>query len=168
MKKNQSPSSCLQRAGFDAIKGHGVNPADLKYKEGDREQFVLEAQTTDKLVVFASNGRFYTITGDKLPPGRGLGEPLRLLVDIPNDADIVQTMVLAAGSKILVATRDGKGFIVSTNEILAQTKNGKTVMSVSDNGDVQLCKLLNKDDDHLALIGTNRKFLVFKLDQIPK
>ncbi|MCB1550546.1 MAG: DNA topoisomerase IV subunit A [Alphaproteobacteria bacterium] len=151
-----------------AIKGHGVNPADLKYKEGDREQFVLEAQTTDKLVVFASNGRFYTITGDKLPPGRGLGEPLRLLVDIPNDADIVQTMVWQPDQKILVATRDGKGFIVSTNEILAQTKNGKTVMSVSDNGDAQLCKLLNKDDDHLALIGTNRKFLVFKLDQIPE
>ncbi|MCB1558877.1 MAG: DNA topoisomerase IV subunit A [Alphaproteobacteria bacterium] len=151
-----------------AMKGHGVNSGDLKYKEGDREQFIFDAQTTDKLVFFASNGRFYTITGDKLPAGRGFGEPIRLLVDIPNDADIVQMMVWQADQKILVASRDGKGFVVSSNDILAQTKNGKTVMSVSDNGDATICKLINPKDDHVAIIGNNRKFLVFKLDQIPE
>lgn len=151
-----------------AMKGHGINQSDLKYKEGDREQFVMEAQTTDKIVIFASNGRFYTITGDKLPPGRGFGEPVRLLVDIPNDADIIQMMIWQADQKILLASRDGKGFITSSNDILAQTKNGKTIMSVSDNGDAILCKVINPTDDHIAVIGNNRKFLVFKLDQIPE
>ncbi len=151
-----------------AMKGHGINSNDMKYKEGDREQFVMEAQTTDKIALFASNGRFYTMTGDKLPAGRGYGEPVRLLVDIPNDADIVQMMIWQGDRKILVASRDGKGFIVSSNEILAQTKNGKTIMSVSDNGDAQICKWLDPKDDHIAIVGTNRKMLVFKLDQIPE
>ncbi len=151
-----------------AMKGHGINIGELKYKEGDREQFIMEAQTTDKIVLFASNGRFYTITGDKLPAGRGYGEPVRLLVDVPNDADIVQMMVWQENRKILVASCDGKGFIVSSNDILAQTKNGKTIMSVSDNGDAQICKLLDPKDDHIAIVGTNRKMLVFKLDQIPE
>ncbi|HNQ91929.1 MAG TPA: DNA topoisomerase IV subunit A [Alphaproteobacteria bacterium] len=151
-----------------AMKGHGVNSGDLKYKEGDREQFVFEAQTTDKIVVFASNGRFYTIAGDKLPAGRGFGEPIRLLVEIPNDADIVEAMVWQPDQKILVASRDGKGFVVSSNEILAQTKNGKTIMSVSDNGDARLCRVIGEKDDHIAIVGTNRKMLVFKLDQIPE
>jgi len=151
-----------------AMKGHNVNSNDLKYKEGDREQFIFEAQTTDKLVVYASNGRFYTITGDKLPAGRGFGEPIRLLVDIPNDADIIHMMVWQPDQKILVASRDGKGFIVSSNDILAQTKNGKIVMSVADNGDATICKPLAPTDDHIAIIGNNRKFLVFKLDQIPE
>ncbi|MDY0028328.1 MAG: DNA topoisomerase IV subunit A [Pseudobdellovibrionaceae bacterium] len=151
-----------------AMKGHGVNSNDLKYKEGDREQFIFEAQTTDKLVAYASNGRFYTITGDKLPAGRGFGEPIRLLVDIPNDADIIHMMVWQPDQKILVASRDGKGFIVSSNDILAQTKNGKTVMSVMDNGDAIICKPLAPTDDHVAIIGNNRKFLVFKLDQVPE
>lgn len=151
-----------------AMKGHGVNVVDLKYKEGDREQFILEGQTTDKFVIFASNGRFYTITGDKLPAGRGFGDPLRLLVDIPNDADIVSLMVYEENRKILIASRDGKGFIVSSNDILAQTKNGKTVMSVSDNGDAKLCRVLDPVADHLAIIGTNRKMLVFPIDQIPE
>lgn len=151
-----------------AMKGHGVNATELKYKEGDREQFVFEAQTTDKIVVFASNGRFYTIAGDKLPAGRGFGEPVRLLVEIPNDADIVEAMVWQPDQRILVASRDGKGFVVSSNEILAQTKNGKTIMAVADNGDARLCRIVGDKHDHIAIVGTNRKMLVFKLDQIPE
>ncbi len=151
-----------------AMKGHGVNQTELKYKEGDREQIVFEAQTTDKLVLFASNGRFYTIAGDKLPAGRGFGEPVRLLVEIPNDADIIDMMVWQEGRKYLVATRDGRGFIVPSDDILAQTKNGKTVMSVEDNGDARICILVEAKHDHIAIMGTNRKMLVFKLDQIPE
>lgn len=151
-----------------AMKGHGVNQTELKYKEGDREQIVFEAQTTDKLVLFASNGRFYTIAGDKLPAGRGFGEPVRLLVEIPNDADIIDMMVWQEGRKYLVATRDGRGFIVPSDDILAQTKNGKTVMSVEDNGDARICIPVEAKHDHIAIMGTNRKMLVFKLDQIPE
>lgn len=151
-----------------AMKGHGVNAVDLKYKEGDREQFILEGQTTDKFVIFASNGRFYTIAGDKMPAGRGFGEPLRLLVDIPNDADIVAMILWQENRKILIASRDGKGFIVSSNDLLAQTKNGKTIMSVDDNGAAKFCRVLDPADDHLAIVGTNRKMLVFPLNQIPE
>lgn len=151
-----------------AMKGHGIQQADLKYKEGDREQFVLEAQTTDKIVAFASNGRFYTLAGDKLPAGRGLGEPIRLQVDIPNDAEIVQLFVWQENQKLLLASRDGKGFVVSSNDILAQTKNGKTIMSVEDNGDAIRCIVIGKDHNSIAVIGTNRKMLVFALEQVPE
>lgn len=151
-----------------AMKGHGVNRAELKYKEGDYEQFVFEAQTTDKIVAFASNGRFYTIAGDKLPPGRGLGEPVRLLVEIPTDADIVEMFVWAPDQKLLLANREGKGFVVTSNDILAQTKNGKQIMSVDDNGDAIICRVIDKNHNHVATIGNNRKMLVFPLDQIPE
>ena len=151
-----------------AMKGHDVNTSELKYKEGDREEFILEAQTTDKIVAFASNGRFYTLPGDKLPAGRGFGDPIRLQVEIPTDADIVFMMVWEPDMKLLVGTRDGKGFIVSSNDILAQTRNGKSVMSVDDNGDAVLCRVIDKDHDHLAVIGTNRKMLAFKLEQVPE
>lgn len=151
-----------------AMKGHGVNRVDLKYKEGDYEQFIFEAQTTDKIIAFASNGRFYTIGGDKLPPGRGLGEPVRLLVEIPTDADIVDMFVWTPDQKLLVANREGKGFIVSSNDVLAQTKNGKQIMSVDDNGDAIICRIVPKNHNHVAVIGNNRKMLVFPLDQIPE
>lgn len=151
-----------------AMKGHGVNRVDLKYKEGDYEQFVFEAQTTDKIIAFASNGRFYTIGGDKLPPGRGLGEPVRLLVEIPTDADIVDMFVWSPDQKLLVANREGKGFIVSSNDVLAQTKNGKQIMSVDDNGDAIICRIVPKTHNHVAVIGNNRKMLVFPLNQIPE
>lgn len=151
-----------------AMKGHGVNRGELKYKEGDYEQFVFEAQTTDKIVAFASNGRFYTIGGDKLPPGRGLGEPVRLLVEIPTDADIVEMFVWAPDQKLIIANREGKGFIVSSNDILAQTKNGKQIMSVDDNGDAIICRAIDKSHNYVATIGNNRKMLAFKLDQVPE
>lgn len=151
-----------------AMKGHGVNRADLKYKEGDYEQFVFDAQTTDKIIAFASNGRFYTIGGDKLPPGRGLGEPVRLIVDIPTDADIVDCFVWQENQKLLLASREGKGFIITSNDILAQTKNGKQIMSVDDNGDATICRIVSTTDTHVATIGNNRKMLVFPIDQIPE
>jgi topoisomerase-4 subunit A len=159
---------CSAKGWIRAMKGHGINRADLKYKEGDREQFILEGQSTDKFTVYASNGRFYTITGDKLPPGRGFGEPVRLLVDIPNDADLVTIMVHQPEAKYLLASRDGRGFIVPGSETLAQTKNGKQIMNVDANGDAVLCREVGAGHDHIAIVGQNRKMLVFKLDQIPE
>lgn len=159
---------CSAKGWIRAAKGHEVNAADIKYKEGDREQFIVQGQTTDKFIAFASNGRFYTIGGDKMPSGRGFGEPVRLIVDIPNDADIVSLFVHEPEQKLLLISRDGKGFIVSSNEILAQTKNGKQIMSVDDNGDALYCRRVEAKDNHLAIIGKNRKMLVFKLDQVPE
>ncbi len=159
---------CSAKGWIRAAKGHEVNRIDIKYKEGDREQFIVEGQTTDKFIAFATNGRFYTFGGDKLPSGRGFGEPVRLIADIPNDADIVSLFVHEPDKKFLLIARDGRGFVISSNDILAQTKNGKQIMSVEDNGDAVYCRPLDAKDNHLAIIGKNRKMLVFKLDQIPE
>lgn len=159
---------CSAKGWIRAAKGHGVVPSEIKYKEGDREQFVVEGQTTDKFIAFASNGRFYTLAGDKLPSGRGFGEPVRLIAEIPNDADIVTLAVYEADQKFLLIARDGRGFIVLSNDILAQTKNGKQIMGVEDNGDAKFCRAIDAKANHLAIIGKNRKMLVFKIDQVPE
>jgi topoisomerase-4 subunit A len=159
---------CSQKGWIRAMKGHGHNPKDFKYKDGDRGQFILEAQTTDKVLAFGTNGRFYTITGDKLPPGRGFGEPLRLMVDLPNDADLVGLMLFQPDRKLLVAATDGRGFIVPSNDVLAQTKNGKQVLSVDGGVEAALCRFIEPEDDHIAVIGKNRKMLVFDLQQVPE
>jgi len=159
---------CSAQGWIKAMKGHGQKTSDVKYKEGDREKFVLEAQTTDKLLVFATNGRFYTIGCDKLPPGRGFGEPLRLMIDLPNDTDIVHLMLHEAGRGILVASTQGYGFVVKGDDVLAQTKNGKQVLNVPGNAEAALCRYVDADDDHIAVIGKNRKMLVFPLDELPE
>jgi topoisomerase-4 subunit A len=159
---------CSDKGWIRAMRGHGLNPADFKYKEGDSGRFILEAQTTDRLVAFATNGRFYTIGCDRLPPGRGFGEPVRLMVDLPNDADLVHLAVHAPGRKLLVASDDGHGFLVASDDVLAQTRTGKQVLNVSPGAEARLCLTLDPTWDHLALIGTNRKMLVFPLSEIPE
>ncbi len=151
-----------------AMKGHGHIAKDFKYKDGDREGFVVEGQTTDKFLIFGSNGRFYTIGGDKLPPGRGFGEPVRLMIDLPNDSDVVAVMLYQAGLKLLVASDDGRGFVVKSDDVLAQTKNGKQILSVSGSAEAKLVHVIEEGDDHVAVIGQNRKMLVFALDQLPE
>jgi topoisomerase IV subunit A len=158
---------CSAKGWIRAMKGHDVPASDLKYKEGDREKFIFTAQTTDKIMIFASNGRFYTLGGDKLPAGRGFGEPIRLLLDIPNDADIVSMEVWNEGQRYLMIARDGRGFIVSSDDVVAQTKIGRQVMNVDDPMDAVFCAPVAAAHNYIALIGKNRKFLVFALDQIP-
>lgn len=159
---------CSSKGWIRGMKGHGLNTGDLKYKDGDRGRFVLEAQTTDKIVVFGSNGRFYTIGGDKLPPGRGYGEPLRLMVDLPNDADIVDMKVYDPNVKMVVAADDGRGFVVKMEDVLAQTKNGKQILNVSGKAEAKLCCPIGEGHDHIAVIGKNRKMIVFDLAEIPE
>ncbi|MCB1562116.1 MAG: DNA topoisomerase IV subunit A [Alphaproteobacteria bacterium] len=159
---------CSSKGWVRAMKGHGHNPADLKYKDGDRGSFVLEAQTTDKLLVFGTNGRFYTLGCDALPPGRGFGEPLRLMIDLPNDADITDLKLFEAGRKMIVAATTGHGFIVKAEDVLAQTKSGKQILNVKAPAEAALCVNIGAGDDHVAVIGKNRKMLVFVLDEIPE
>jgi topoisomerase-4 subunit A len=159
---------CSAKGWIKAMKGHDIDPKAVKYKDGDRGQFAMEMQTTDKLLVFGSNGRFYTLAGDQLPPGRGFGEPVRLLVGLPNDADIVDVEVYDAEAKMIVASDDGRGFMVKMEDCLAQTKNGKQILNVGGKVEAKLCKTLNADDDHVAVIGKNRKMIVFDLEQIPE
>jgi topoisomerase-4 subunit A len=145
-----------------AMKGHQPLDAELKFRDGDGPAMALHAETTDKLMVFASNGRFYTLPANALPGGRGMGEPLRLMVDLPNEAEVIAMFPWREGRKYLVASKAGNGFIVDAADILAQTKTGKQVL----NGDALLCKPVG--GDHVAVVGTNRKMLVFPLADLPE
>lgn len=161
---------CSAKGWIKAMRGHIAEDATaraaVKYKEGDEERFVLNVETTDKILLFASNGRFYTLGGDKLPGARGFGEPLRLMIDLPNEAEIIGLTTYKPEQKFLVASADGRGFIVKAEDVLAQTKNGKQVLNVDDkNRAVAFTPVVG---DHLAVIGTNRKLLIFKLDEVPE
>ena len=153
-----------------AIKGHLTDEQikDLKFKEGDKGRFAIPAQTTDKLLVFATNGRFYTIGCDKLPGGRGHGEPLRLMVDLPNDADVTRMLVHVPGRKLLVASDSGHGFIVPEDDVLAQTKNGKVVLNVTAGAEATACHIVPEGADAIAAIGSNRKIVIFPIDEMPE
>ena len=157
---------CSQKGWIRAAKGHLTDFAELKYKEGDRGRFVFHAQTTDKVLVFATNGRFYTLGGDKLPSGRGHGEPVRLMVDLPNDQDIVAVFVHRPGEKVLVASSDGRGFIVPENDVIAHTKNGKQALNVGKGVEAQACAAVV--GDMVAVVGENRKIILFPLDELPE
>ena len=151
-----------------AMKGHGTAAADAKYKEGDKARYAVPCQTTDKLLVFATNGRIYTLGADKLPGGRGFGEPLRLMIDLPNDQDLLAVLVHRPGRKLLVAASDGRGFVVPEDELVAQTKNGKQVLNLGEGAEAQVLRPLPEEADHLAVIGDNRKLLVFPLAELPE
>jgi topoisomerase IV subunit A len=156
---------CSKMGWIRAVKGHNVDLSDIKYKEGDEERFQLQGQTTDKLLIFASDGRFYTIPCDKLPRGKGHGEPVRLMIDMENDADIVSISIYTEGAKWLVASSGGKGFVVEASEVMAQTRSGKQVLNVPEGQKAVICYPVN--GDHVAVIGENRKLLIFPLSQIP-
>ena len=157
---------CSEMGWIRAMTGHIDLTRELKFKDGDGPRFIFHAETTDKLLVFGSNGRFYTIPAANLPGGRGMGEPLRLMVDLPNEAAIVVLFIHNPERKLLVASSAGDGFIVPETEVVAQTRAGKQVLNV--NGDVRakVCKPVNGDS--VAVVGENRKVLVFALDELPE
>jgi topoisomerase-4 subunit A len=159
---------CSQKGWVRAMKGHGFNPKEFKYKEGDRHRFVLECQTTDKILVLGTNGKFYTLQGDKLPPGRGFGEPMRLMVDMPNDADIAGLFVYNPEGKVVIASDTGKGFIADQKNLITSRRAGLQVLNLSSNEEAKLCKEIPDNADHIAVIGTNRKMLVFPLSELPE
>ena len=161
---------CSAKGWIRAMRGHMADDATaragIKYKEGDEEGFVLNAETTDKILLFAENGRFYTLGGDKLPPGRGFGEPVRLMVDLPNEAEILGMCLYKPDQKFVVASSDGRGFVVKADDVLAQTKNGKQVLNVdAPEKAVAFAPVIG---DHVAVIGTNRKMLVFPVTELPE
>ncbi len=157
---------CSEKGWLRSVKGHLADTSDIKYKEGDGPKFALHAETTDKLLAFATNGRFYTIGCDKLPGGRGLGEPLSLMVDLGNDQSIVHLRVFKPEEKLLVAASDGRGFVVKAEDTLAQTRGGKQVLNLGDGAVAAACALVT--GDWLACLGENRKLIVFKLDEVPE
>jgi topoisomerase-4 subunit A len=152
-----------------AAKGHiAGNAVEQKYKEGDKERYVIEGFTTDKFVFFASDGRFFTLSGDKLPTGRGFGEPIRLMVSMGDNTDIVTFFKYDENAKMLVAANDGRGFVVPMKEVLAQTKNGKAVLTLPDKVKAVICTVIGEGHDSVVTIGDNRKILAFPLSQLPE
>jgi topoisomerase-4 subunit A len=157
---------CSDKGWIRALKGHVQESDDVRYKEGDRGRFFLHAETTDKLLVFGTNGRFYTIGADKLPGGRGHGEPIRLMIDLGNDQDIVALLVHAPGRKLVVASHDGRGFVVPEEDVVAQTRSGKQVLNVAAGVEAQACAPVA--GDHVAVIGQNRKMIIFPVTDLPE
>jgi len=157
---------CSEMGWIRALTGHIDLNRELKFKDGDAPRFMFHAETTDRLLVFGSNGRFYTLSAANLPGGRGMGEPLRLIVDLPNEAAIVDLFIHKPGRKMLVASSAGDGFVVSEDEVVAQTRSGKQVLNVRGDIRAKVCRPVS--GDHVACVGENRKVLVFALDELPE
>ena len=157
---------CSELGWIRTMKGHIDTSQDLKYKDGDAGRFCFSAQTTDKLLAFGSNGRFYTLGCADLPGGRGMGEPLRLMVDLPNDVGLVALFVYDETAQVLVGSYAGDGFIVAQKDVFAQTRSGRQVLNVREGGAVA-CKVLSSAMDSVAVVGENRKLLVFPLAELP-
>jgi topoisomerase-4 subunit A len=148
------------------MKGHLQDVGEVKYKDGDGPRFAVHAYTTDKLLVFATNGRFYTLGAERLPGGRGFGEPLRLMIDLANDEDVVQILTHQGGRKLLVASSDGRGFVTAEDDVVAQKKGGKQILSPAKGARAAVCRPVPPEADHLAVVGENRKMVVFPLDEL--
>ena len=157
---------CSKMGWIRAMKGHLALDQAFKFKDGDEGRFAFHAETTDKIVLFGSNGRFYTLLAANLPGGRGMGEPVRLMIDLPNEAGIVDLFVHAAGVRLVVASNGGDGFIVPADEVVAQTRSGKQVLNLKDGLRAHVCRTVT--GDHLAVVGENRKLLVFPLSELPE
>jgi topoisomerase-4 subunit A len=156
---------CSQKGWIRALRGHVAPTLDVKYKDGDAARFWLHAETTEKLLLFATNGRFYTLACDRLAGGRGHGEPVRLAVDLGNDEDVVSLFVYRGGRRIVVASTGGQGFVVEEDTVVAQTKGGKQVLNVQGGIKAQVCT--PAEGDSLAVVGDNRKIVIFPLADLP-
>ncbi len=157
---------CSQMGWIRAMSGHIDLKRELKFKDGDGPRFIFHAETTDRLLMFGSNGRFYTLSAANLPGGRGMGEPVRLMVDLPNEAEIIDIFVHKPDRKLLVASSAGDGFVVPEKDVIAQTRTGKQVLNVKDDIRAMICKPVT--GDHVAVVSKNGRFLVFPISEMPE
>jgi len=159
-----------QKGWIRALKGHAdLGSADTaKFKEGDGPAYALHAQTTDKVVIAASDGRFYTLGADKLPGGRGFGEPVRLMVDLPGETAIVQLLAARPETRLLLAASDGRGFIAKVADVIAETRKGRQVVNLRPGATLAIVRPIGSADDAVATIGNNRRLLVFPLAELPE
>ena len=161
-----------QRGWVRAAKGHvalgqDAKGSDFKFKEGDGPAFAFHAQTTDKLLIAADNGRFYTLGADKLPGARGFGEPIRTMLDIDAEAQIVAALVYRPKAQLLLASNIGRGFAAEADELLADTRRGRAVMSTKPGVRLAIVREIPPEHDHVAVVGENRKLVVFSLEELP-
>jgi topoisomerase-4 subunit A len=157
-----------QRGWIRAMKGHvELASADaMKFKEGDGPRFAFHAQTTDKLLLAAETGRFYTLAADRLPGGRGFGEPVRLMIDLDGEAGIAALLRASEAEKLLVAASDGRGFVLKAADAIAETRKGKAVVTPRAGAKLKIVRPIAGADDYVAAIGDNRKMLVFPLSEV--
>ena len=153
-----------EKGWIRAMKGHVDDTSRLEFKHGDALKRALHASTTDKLLAFATNGRIFTLEASQLPGGRGHGEPVRLMIDLEENHDVAELFTYEPGRKLLVVSTGGYGFIVPEDEVVASTRKGRQVLNVSEPDEAKVC--IPVDGDQVAIIGENRKLLVFALDQI--
>jgi topoisomerase-4 subunit A len=159
-----------QRGWIRAMRGHvALDDAEtLKFREGDALDTIFHAQTTDKIALFAANGRVYTLGGDKLPGGRGFGEPVRLSIDLEAEVEIVKLMVVRPDTKLLIASSDGKGFLTSGEATIAETRKGKQLANLRTGAKVAVVRQVPPNADAVAVVGENRKMLVFMIGELPE
>jgi topoisomerase IV subunit A len=155
-----------EKGWIRAVKGSVTEPGDLKFKEGDKLKLLLPCQTTDRLTLLATNGKAFTLKAGELPRGRGDGQPVRLLAEMSNEDDITALFLVVEGARYLIASNSGRGFIVAAAELGAERRTGKQVLNLKPGEEAALC--IPCDGDHVAVIGENRKLLVFPLDQVPE
>jgi len=153
-----------EKGWIRAMKGHVEDTTRLDFKQGDALKRAVHASTTDKLLAFATNGRIFTLEASQLPGGRGHGEPVRLMIDLEENHDVVDLFAYEPGRKLLVASTGGYGFVVPEDQVVASTRKGRQVLNVSEPDEAKVCVPI--DGDRVATIGENRKLLVFALDQI--
>ncbi|MDG1437304.1 MAG: DNA topoisomerase IV subunit A [Rickettsiaceae bacterium] len=156
---------CSKMGWIRSVKGHNIDLSSVKYKEGDSQEHIIESYTTENILVCSTGGKFFTILADNLSKGKGHGESIKIITDIENH-DVVTIIPHKAGQKLLLASTNGKGFIVNSDDVVASTKNGKQIMNVTAGNKCQFCRIL--EGDMIAVIGTNRKLLVFPLDEVPE
>ncbi|MGI9483866.1 MAG: DNA topoisomerase IV subunit A [Hyphomicrobiales bacterium] len=159
---------CSEKGWIRAMKGHLTDFSELSYKDGDRSRFAFHAETTDKLLALSSSGKFFTIGADKLPGGRGHGEPLRMMVDVEAGDDVIALKVHQPAARLIVAASDGRGFVVNESDVIANTRKGKQVLNVKTPVEAQAASTVAEGDDQLAVVGENRKMLIFPLSDVPE
>ncbi|QGN53299.1 DNA topoisomerase IV subunit A [Novosphingobium sp. Gsoil 351] len=155
------------RGWIRAAKGHEPLDREFKFKEGDGPAFALHAQTTDKLLIAADNGRFYTLGADKLPGARGFGEPLRTMLDIDPEAQVVALLVHKPKAQLLLASNVGRGFAAESDELLAETRKGRGVVTTKPGVKLAVVREIPPEHDHVAVVGENRKLVLFNLEELP-
>ncbi len=155
-----------EKGWIRAVRGAVAEPGELKFKEGDKLKLLLPCQTADRLTLLATNGKAFTLKAGELPRGRGDGQPVRLLAEMANEDDVTALFLAVEGTRYLIASNTGRGFIVAAGELSAEKRTGKQVLNVKPGEEAALC--VPCDGDHVAVIGENRKLLVFPLDQVPE
>jgi topoisomerase-4 subunit A len=155
-----------EKGWLRAVKGHIEPTVELRFKEGDSLALMLHAETTDRIGLLASNGRAYTVKADSIPRGRGDGQPVRLMVELGNEDSILSAFVFREGQRFLLASATGRGFMCKSEDLLSEKRTGKQILVVDSPDTLVACAPV--EGDTVAVIGENRKLLVFPLEQVPE